>query len=139
MLFWYSKKRFKWFKVLSFLRNIDDIRNVFKSACIINNMILSNDGLDKLLENDANWKPLDTTINEDDEEVEVNNAEEDENSNYLYKYAPVIHDEANFVPIPIGSLISEEEIESYNVQGKYNLIIGRTNTLLICIDHRSRI
>ena len=47
------KKRFRWFKVPSLLREIDDIKDVFKTACIIHNMILSYDGLDRLWENDA--------------------------------------------------------------------------------------
>ena len=115
------KKRFRWFKVPSLLRNIEDIRDVFKTACIIHNMILSYDGLDKLWENDANWKPLDT-ISEEDVDIEDTNAEDDENTNYLNEYAPVIHDDANFVPISIGSLIPLQEIESYNVQDKNDII-----------------
>ena len=52
-----------------------------------------------------------------DEEGEEETVDEEENNRYFNEYAPVIHDEANFVPTFIGDLILPEEFESYNVQG----------------------
>ena len=52
------KARFRFLKNPITLQNRDDVDNVFYTCCIINNMILSYDGLDSLWEDAVNWSNL---------------------------------------------------------------------------------
>ena len=81
------KKRFRWFKVPNLMRSHEDVSNVFKTACILHNLILEYDGLDKLWLDDLNWSNLDP-INEEkeDEQYDTENEDVDEEDNYLNDY-----------------------------------------------------
>ena len=122
MFLWYLKKRFSWFKVPNLMRDVNDVKNVFITACILHNMILSHDGLDHLWEDFDNWKTLNPIV---EEEIDDNDAAQDaeaaideENDLFLKNYIPVLHDDENFNPVYIGDLISSDEIERYNVEGQ---------------------
>lgn len=72
------KQRFRWFKCPIRLQNKEDIDNAFITACIIHNMILKHDGLNKLWENKVNWKninPLGEEEPVEEETVENDNVE----------------------------------------------------------------
>lgn len=49
-------KRFLFFKNPITLQNLEDIDTAFYTACIINNLILKHDSLDKLWLDDASWE-----------------------------------------------------------------------------------
>ena len=104
------------------MRNITDVRNVFLTASILHNMILSFDGLDHLWENSNNWRILnpitEEASDEDKETEEIEAVLDEENEDFLKNYVPVIHDDVNFNPVHIGDLISAEDIESYNIEGQ---------------------
>ena len=62
------KKIFIFFKYPITLRSIEDINNAFYTACVINNMILKHDGLDKLWLDDKNCEDMlkdDCTVREE--------------------------------------------------------------------------
>ena len=93
------KKRFIFFKNPITLQSRIDIDNAFYTACIIHNMILKHDGLDKLWLDDRNMMPHDEDY-PDDENVQ------DDMSSYI----PRIHDDATFVPRYVHMLIPHYEL-----------------------------
>ena len=56
-------------------------------ACIIHNMILRYNGLDRLWEDEINWNNLDPNGNDNNDDADAHD-----------EYVPVIHSEATFVP-----------------------------------------
>ena len=93
------KQRFRWFKCPICIRKKEDVDNAFVTACIINNMILTHDGLDTLWEDDVNWK----TINPRGEDVAEPENEDDDNDEI---YAPIFHDgNDNFEPTFVEALL----------------------------------
>jgi hypothetical protein len=93
------KQRFRWFKCPIGLQNKEDIDNAFVTACIINNMILTHDGLDTLWEQDVNWR----TVNPRGEDVADPENEYDHDGEI---YTPTFHDENdNFEPTFVEALL----------------------------------
>jgi hypothetical protein len=105
------KKKFRFLKNPITLQSQGDIDNVFYSCCIIHNMILKHDGLDKLWLDDSNWGNSNLTeIDSEDDEVPF----EDEEIGDIY--TPKIHDEANFKPLFVLDLIPANVTRGENIQ-----------------------
>lgn len=92
------KNRFRFLKNPITLQNQDDVDYVFVTCCIINNMILAHDGLDKLWEEDVNWSTLNPHNNNGDSNDNEDTVED-------YNYTPILHDDENFKPVYVDSLI----------------------------------
>ena len=88
------KKRFLFFKNPITLQNMEDIDNAFYTACIINNLILKHDGLDKLWLDDVSWE----NTREDGDIVVPQH-------DILDIYTTQLHDDVNFVPVYVHDLI----------------------------------
>jgi DDE superfamily endonuclease len=65
------KMRFRWLKCPMRLQKKIDIDNAVVVCCMLNNLILSHDGLDTLWESDVNWKTLNPNGNEDDDDEDL--------------------------------------------------------------------
>jgi hypothetical protein len=96
------KKRFRYLKCPIMLHQQADIDNVYITCCIIHNMILSHDGLDRLWEDEASWNRCDR---------EEENEEEDDDDEQIY--IPVVHDPLTFQPLYIHDLISLNDVAPY--------------------------
>ena len=101
------KARFRCLQNLICLLYKIDIDNMFVTCCILHNMILEYDGLDRLWEEDVNW----SKINPDNEEEGEEEGEEEEQ---IY-YTPVIHNDAAFHPSTIHELlVIDDELRVYD-------------------------
>lgn len=99
------KIRFRFLKNPITLQEKEDLDNLFVTCCIINNMILKEDGLDTLWESGVNWKTLHPAGEEAPEEVEADPV-----------YHPIVHDPASFIPKRIADLIPQREIDRCHPQ-----------------------
>ena len=99
------KKRFRFFKCPITLHNQDDIDNAYWTCCMIHNMILEHDGLDRLWEDGANWEALNPNNDIIDETNTII-------SDYIYSFT--VHDPDTFIPVYAHDLIPENEIHSYD-------------------------
>ena len=97
------KKRFRFLKCPIGLHSKEDIDNVYWTCCIIHNMILQFDGLDRLWEANVNWGSINPT----------NNAQNNNEINVGNDYNPIIHNHDTFVPTYVHDLIPESDIHSY--------------------------
>ena len=104
-LFGILKVRFRFLKNPITLQVKEDLDNLFVTCCIINNMILKEDGLDTLWESGVNWTTLNPAGEEAPEDVEADPV-----------YRPVVHDPATFVPKRIADLIPQREIDRCHPQ-----------------------
>ena len=101
------KRRFRWLKCPTNIQEKCDIDNAFVTCCIINNMILDHDGLDRLWEDNVNWKTL--SPNDDDEDV--NDSDNDYDTDIeTQSYGPVEQENNILEPITVGSLVDPDDI-----------------------------
>ncbi len=105
------KNRFRFFKNPVTLQEQSDVDNAFVTACIVHNMILKFDGLDRLWEADVNWERLNPNSDDDEDD-------EDEPADETFLNITV-HDPSTFVPTYVEDLIPLDEVRdfSYDKQG----------------------
>lgn len=103
------KLRFRFLKNTVTLQKREDIDNAFVVCCMLNNLILSHDGLDTLWEDDVNWK----YVNPDFEGEEFDHAPEDEDE---VRYTPTLHQPDHFVPVLVGDLLQDHQIRDYGME-----------------------
>lgn len=103
------KQRFRFFKNPITLHEKEDVDNAFFTACILNNMILIHDGLDKLWEDSANWKKIDPDGDE------TSNEDSDSEDDDLYRVT--YHSDPDFnCNIHIEDLIVDDAVQIGNVE-----------------------
>lgn len=111
------KKRFRFLKCPISLRNQEDIDNAFWTCCIIHNMILESDGLDRLWEDGVNWDTLNPVVDDNDSDNESNDSANNNNDNEVM-YTVTQHNPDTFRPIYADALIPIEASHSYDMDGE---------------------
>jgi hypothetical protein len=100
------KNRFRFFKNPITLQSQGDVDNAFYTACILQNIILRDDGLDKLWEDKVNWETLNPDKENDD-------ASDDFDPVVDEFYTPVYHGD-DFVPAYVHELIPAADVRVYD-------------------------
>jgi hypothetical protein len=96
------KQRFRYFVVPCTLHNKIDIDNAFRVACMLHNLILRHDGLDKLWESNINWDKVDPNGDGDEDDIDD------------FDYNPTFHDEGDIMPPEVAATIAPGDITDFD-------------------------